>query len=222
VGSNVQFDWGRFTIAFIVMAAITASIQVVADLHLPNAETTDTPVWWLFGATAALFVATGILAGASIFALRRLREIRRDRHIAVFTTFAARWEGAPMAEALAAEVPYTDETLSDLFAKSNQAPADNPDEERGRQEEARTRLALRRIPDFFEDAVMAAQRGGLDMKLFRDEFGGIAIARWERWHLAVNTMREVEDDLAYVEFERFSEEVRREDAERRARQASGG
>jgi hypothetical protein len=197
---------------------------------LDAAHTTDTPVWWLDVATCALalftlglFIVTGVLARAAWKALDQLRvaieeieEVRKDRHVQVFSDLGERWQSKEMAEAFMLEQRYSSAELADLFARrTGDAPSWNPIRERRRLRDASARIVLLRVPSYFEDAVMTAKAGGLDKDLFADNFGGAAVGEWKRWESAVGQIRR-DDDLAYVEFERLAVEVAAQDERRRA------
>src|SRR5206468_1741105 len=141
------------------------------------------------------------------FAVRQLEEVKRDRHVQVFADAGRRWQSPQMVEALKMQLDYTPETLAELFARGEQElPSTwHPLARRRRKREARARVVLQGVPNYFEEAVITAKAGGLDEELFADNFGGVAIQEWWRWRLAVNEIRRVmADDLAYVEFERFA------------------
>src|SRR5262245_11491004 len=178
------------------------------------ADVTNTPVWWLFGATAALALVTTGLAVAAFRALRQLglaveelEEVKRDRHVEVFTEFGRRWESREMTEALEEEKDYRPDDLVELFKAANREPSWNLFKERRRKSAAKTTVLLLRVPNYFEDAGMVYRAGGLDQTLFADNFGGVAVDEWERWHLAVKKLQET-DPLSYVEFERMALEAK--------------
>jgi hypothetical protein len=184
------------------------------------AHTTDTPVWWLFAATAALVGVTAVLAAAALTALRQLRvavdqldEVRRDRHVQVFSDLGRRWEGPEMTEALVRESDYTPTSLAALFARPPIEPSHNPIREHRRALEDRDRVVLLRVPNYFEDAAMIAKAGGLEARLFRDNFGGVAVDEWKLWAPAIKTLQKADPD-SYVEFERLATAVEAEDQAR--------
>ena len=178
-------------------------------------QTTDTPVWWLFGATVVLAVVTAVLVYVACRALGQLEEVKKDRLVDVFSDFGLRWEGPEMTDALAALDDYTPRTLADFFGKPPITPSRNPWRERRRRIEARRRLVLLRVPTYFEDAATIAKVGGLEGQLFKENFGGVAVDAWRAWCLAVREMQEF-DNLAFVEFERLAKEVEAEDKVRLA------
>jgi hypothetical protein len=174
------------------------------------ADVTDTPVWFLFGATVALAAVTTALAVAAILALRELgfavqelEEVKRDRHVQVFSDLGSRWESREMTEALQLEWQYRPETLAALFEHASSGRARNPFRERRRQQAAQQTVVLLRVPNYFEDAAMIAKAGGLDSKLFTDNFGGVAVDEWKLWKPTIKKLQET-DPLAYVEFERLA------------------
>src|SRR5947207_7847244 len=141
------------------------------------ADVTNEPVWFLFGATVALALVTAALAVAAILALRQLavaveelEEVKRDRHVEVFSDFGRRWESREMTEALEAEKDFRPQELVELFEKANRDPSWNPLRERTRKRAAKLTVLLLRVPNYFEDAGMVYRAGGLDKTLFADNF----------------------------------------------------
>jgi hypothetical protein len=202
---RIPIDWPRFTVAFVMMVAITSAFEWLP----PAAENTagGSTDWWVFGATAALALITLGLVVAALRALRQLDEAKRDRHTQIFLALARRWEGEAMTEAFLLAAAYTDVTLAKLFAGRVRAPIPDPRRERKRLEKARHRIILLRIPDYFEDAVLLAEKGGVDMDWFRDQFGGLARDAWDRyWHLAV---KQLQQDGPHV-YEHFEDLAARE------------
>lgn len=203
-------------------------LRFAAEVFSIAAQTTDTPVWWLFGATAGLACITLALATAAIKALGRLQvavqqleEVKRDRLVQVFSDLARRWEGAAMTEALAREIEYSPAQLAKLFAERSGEPLSNPLKERRRRQRERERLVLLRVPNYFEDALMIAKAGGLEAVLSRENFGGVALDEWRQWKPAVKALQKA-DELAFVEFERLAEEVEAEDAARQPATTTAG
>jgi hypothetical protein len=183
------------------------------------ADVTDTPVWFLFGATVALAVVTGGLATAAWLALRQLavavqelEEVKRDRHVQVFSDLGSRWEGREMTEALHIELEYTAEALRALFRRAGGPPSRNPLKERRRLREAKRRVVLLRVPNYFEDAAFIAKAGGLEGKLFSDNFGGVAVDEWKIWGPTIKLLQE-EDPSAYEEFERLAKQAEKDEPE---------
>src|SRR5205823_5502591 len=102
--------------------------------------TTDTPVWWLVGATfglvlvtLGLVVVTSILAYAAWGALgelettvQQLEESKRDRHVSVFLEFGQRWGEQPISDALLKENRYGKLGLARLVETADQDPGLNP------------------------------------------------------------------------------------------------
>jgi hypothetical protein len=173
----------------------------------------DAANWVLSGATLALVGVTAVLAYAAVRALGQLQtalqdleEVKRDRHVQVFADWGRRWQSAEMIAALQLEAEYTPQQLAELFSRGGDAtePPKSPLGRRRRRREAKARVVMLGVPNYFEDAVITARAGGLDEALFAENFGGLAIAEWARWGLAIIEIRRVNDDLAYVEFERFA------------------
>jgi hypothetical protein len=178
------------------------------------AETTDTPVWWLFGATAALALVTAALVVAAWKALGALQAAVDDRHADVFSELGRRWTGAEMTEALIREMDFTREELAALFTEESIEKSDDPELEQMRLIQARDLVILLRIPDYFEDAVITAEAGCLSRERLKDHIGGIASEKWDKWSLAVAKLQEA-DDLAFVKFEALAKEVKADDEARR-------
>lgn len=184
---------------------------------LAVAHTTDTPVWWLFFATVALVVVTGVVAVAAWRGLRALSAAIDDRHADVFSDLGQRWSGPEMTAALIREMDFTPEELVALY--SEKIPKSLvPWRERRRQKQARDKVILLRIPSYFEDAVITAIAGGLSRERLKDHIGGIASEKWDKWSLAVAKLQEG-DDLAFVEFEALAQDVKADDDARLRLQA---
>src|SRR5438132_13803022 len=122
------------------------------------ADVTDTPVWFLFAATVAVATVTGVLAIAAIRALRQLEvaveqldEVKRDRHVQVFSDLGRRWESLEMSEALEREKDYRPADLVALFERAGRKPTRNPFKEGQRRRAAKETVVLLRVPNYFED-----------------------------------------------------------------------
>jgi len=181
------------------------------------ADVTDTPVWFLGSATAVLAGATIALAvftrralGQLKVAIRELEEVQRDREVAVFSDFGRRWESQEMTEALHIELEYSAEALRRLFTRAGHDPYRNPFKERRRLREARRRVVLLRVPNYFEDAAFIAKAGGLEGALFSENFGGVAVDEWRIWGPTIKLLQE-EDPTAFEEFERLAKQVKEDD-----------
>jgi hypothetical protein len=185
------------------------------------AEATDLPVWFLFVATVCLVGVTAWLAIAATSALTQIVEAQRDRNVTVFAGLAERWQSFPIAEALELEQDYTPTTLAELYAKRGEEPHTDPSEEAQRKEDVQARVKLTRIPNYFEDALMIARVGGLvENATFNEFLSGIAVQEWELWGPTLKQMQS-EDDLAYIEFERYAlQEIARDETRRAARAAT--
>jgi hypothetical protein len=171
------------------------------------AEATDTPVWFLFGATVALAVITFGLAIAAILALRQLgfavqdlEEVKRDRHVQVFADLGRRWDGPEMVEALRQERLYNVEQLRKLFARAYAPPSRNRFKEWLAKRAASKTVVLLRIPNFFENLSLIVRAGSLDIKLVSQDYGTVANDSWEKWKPAIMELRET-DKQSYAEFQ---------------------
>jgi hypothetical protein len=109
-------------------------------------------------ATTALAIAAIRALGQLRVAVEQLDVVRRDRHVEVFSDLGRRWEGPEMTEALALEDDYTGEELAKFFVRAPIAPSANPFREYRRKAEARARIVLLRVPNYFEDAMMIAKQ----------------------------------------------------------------
>jgi hypothetical protein len=183
------------------------------------ADVTDTPVWFLGSATAVLAGATIALAiftrralGALKVAIRELEEVQRDREVAVFSDLGRRWEGQEMTEALHIELEYSAEAMRRLFTRAGHDPYRNPIKERRRLREAKRRVVLLRVPNYFEDAAFIAKAGGIEGELFRENFGGVAVDEWRVWGPTIKLLQE-EDPSAYEEFERLAKQAKKDEPE---------
>ena|SRR5260221_9929522 len=168
-------------------------------------QTTDTPVWWLFVATAVLASATVTIAVGAFFALRQLKEVRQDRHVRAFLEIGNRWQSAEMTEALQMSDDYTADELAEVFARHYGARDKgnlDPRPESDRKREAKDVRVLLRVPNYFEDSAMIARVGALEHDAVDDYLGGLAAGEWKKWGTAVKKMQS-DDGYAwsYEEFE---------------------
>ncbi len=174
-------------------------------------DVTDTPVWVLAGATIVLFVVTGVLAGAAIgalqqlgVALQQLAEVKRDRHVQVFSDMGRRWESREMMEALQMEADHTPESLLELFEWAAKEPSDDPALEQKRKSARKNRNVLLRVPNYFEEAAAIQKVGSLEIDLMDDYFGGVAKDEWKLWGTTLKKLQE-SDESAFIEFRRMAE-----------------
>jgi hypothetical protein len=181
------------------------------------AEATDKPVWFLFIATGVLALVTGALAWAAWKALGQLRvglqqlkvavdqleEIKRDRHVQVFTDMGTRWASQEMTEALQMEVDYTAESLARLFERASRDPSWNPMREYRRKRAEKATVVLLRVPNYFEEAATIARVGTLEGEVVDDCFGGVAKDEWKLWGLTLKSFQE-KDKEAWVTFEQMA------------------
>jgi hypothetical protein len=171
------------------------------------AHTTDTPVWWLFGATAALALVTGALATAGWKALDQLKEARKDRHVHVVAEFGRRWNSEMMLRALGLEAEYEPQDLADLVRFVRSADTDGGFWHQKRLTAARRKLMLLlRIPDFFEDLAFMANFASLEDESLA-AFKGLAIGEWDIWKPAILALRDTGDEFSYKQFEGLVERM---------------
>lgn len=182
-------------------------------MELLVAKTTDTPVWWLFGATVALAVATGVLGTATVFlavfarrALAQLAEIKKDRHVQVMTEFGRRWNSEMMVEALILECHYSPDELVELVRTARQVPAQAADREEGRLEAQSKLRVLLRILDFFEDLAFMSRFASLDTNSLAT-FKGLIVDEWQTWRGAIHELRSSGDDFSYTQFQKLYESM---------------
>lgn len=174
-------------------------------IALVVAHTTDGPVWVLAAATITLAIATAVLAGAAIRALMQLDEVKRDRHVEVFSEMGLRWSSSEMTEALQLEYRYDPDSLLNLFEVAGFDFHPRNALERRRQLRAQQeKVILLRVPNYFEEAATIAEVGGLDAALIDDYFGGIAKDEWELWRPTVEKLQE-SDREAFIKFQRMAE-----------------
>jgi hypothetical protein len=168
------------------------------------AETTDGPVWVLACATIVLAIATAVLAGAAIRALIQLDEVKRDRHVEVFSQMGLRWSSTEMTDALQLEYHHDPDSLLALFEMAALDFRPRNALQRRRQLRAqREKVVLLRVPNYFEEAATIAEVGGLNSALIDDYFGGIAKDEWELWRPTIKRLQE-NDPEAFVQFERLA------------------
>jgi hypothetical protein len=173
------------------------------------AEATDTPVWFLFGATGMLAAVTAVLAIAAIRALQelgvaveQLEEVKRDRHVQVFADLGRRWDGPEMVEALQEERRYTTKQLEKLFARAYAPLSRNRFKEWAAKRAQTKTVVLLRIPNFFENLALIVKAGSLDIRLVSLDYGTVAKEAWEKWEAAVMELRKT-DDQSYAECPRL-------------------
>ena len=118
---------------------------------------TDTPVWFLFAATVALAIVTGTLAGAAIYALKQLGEVRRDRDVQVLADLGRRWDEDQLRAAREAAAHYDKDEFASEADKLFHTPPDT-----SAQKEF---IVLLRIPNFFEDLAIITESGDMDLAL---------------------------------------------------------
>jgi hypothetical protein len=176
------------------------------------ADVTNTPVWWLFGATLLLATVTGVLAVAAFRALQQLsvaveqlEEVKRDRHVQVFIEMGRRWEGREMTEALVREIDYAPDGLVRLTQRAAGAHTCNPIARRRKKRAGKELTVLLRVPNYFEDVGTLAKAGTLEAAVIVEAFGGVAADEWRVWGPAVKKLQET-DPKAYEEFERLAKE----------------
>jgi hypothetical protein len=169
------------------------------------AAASDRPAWILAGGTIALAIATAVLAGAAIRALIQLDEVKRDRHVQVFSEMGLRWSSAEMTESLQLEYRHTPETLLELFEIAGFDYEPRNALQRRRQLRAQQeKVVLLRVPNYFEEAATIAEVGGLDSALSDDYFGGVAKDEWELWRPTIKKLQQT-DPEAFGQFERMAE-----------------
>ena len=153
-------------------------------------------------------VASLIVAGAAVFVLVELREVRRDRHVQFFLEMSRRWEGEAMTEAFEKELDYTIARESRrCFSESGrrfqgQREGTNEGEERNGRPSSGSHLLRGRG--------MIARAGTLQAELMADNFSGVVQDERKRWRAVVKLMQET-DPLAFIEFERMAIEAKEAD-----------
>jgi hypothetical protein len=176
------------------------------------ADVTNTPVWWLFGATLGLATVTGCLAIAAFKALgqlsvavEELEEVKRDRHVQVFSEMGRRWDCREMSEALIKEVDYTPKRLVRLMRRAAAPETCNPLASRRKRRAEKAWVVLLRVPNYFEDVGTIAKAGTLEAAVIAEAFGGVAYDEWQLWGSVVKKLQET-DPKAFEEFERLAKE----------------
>ena len=169
-------------------------------------HTTDTPVWWLVGATTGLAITTAVLAGAALAALRALDEARTDRHVEVMTSLASRWNSDLMVRALQAEQSYTSPGLAELVRLARSTPDAKWRSLRAKRA-LRKMVVLLRVPDYFEDLAWMAKRASLDDEALA-VFKGLVVDEWSFWERAVTQLRATGDPFSYTQFEKLAERMK--------------
>jgi hypothetical protein len=191
--------------------------------HMLFADVTDTPVWFLFGATAALAVVTLLLFIAAWRALgdlevgvkqlavtvEQMREAKIDRHIQVWMEFGKRWDEPALTEAqvLAPRFSRVDlaRTVDIAYrGRSKWNPIKN-----WRTQRANVHMnVLLRIPNFYEDLAAVLHKGTLDLAMVSKSYKAVATMEWDYWGQAMAKIRE-EDPFAYLEWEEMVDEMGR-------------
>jgi hypothetical protein len=136
-------------------------------------STTDKPVWFLFGATAVLALATVGLVAAAIKALGQVAEIKTDRHLQFISEYGRRWDGETLREARDKQAQMPNSDLANFVALwlDLRQPVSSP-----------VPLLLR-IPNFFEDLGITADAGKIDIAVVVRSFGLIIEDVWFYWGL---------------------------------------
>jgi hypothetical protein len=116
-----------------------------------------------------------------VWALRQLRELRRDRHVQILLELARRWEGAQMTEALQNSKNYSPEELVRLIVAARTGDLGSPE----RADAWKKVIVLLRVPNYFEDTGLIARIGRLEPQLLADYFAGVAYDEWELWEPAI-------------------------------------
>jgi hypothetical protein len=164
------------------------------------ADVTDTPVWFLFGATVTLAIVTAAVAGAAIYALRQLAEIRVDREVSVLGDLGRRWDDRPVSEALERAAKYDKDELAEVVRRAHKKRSKNRLKDWPRARADKELVILLRVPNFFEDLAVIAEEGGLDPKLVSRIFKGLALREWTFWEPAMVRLRE-QDKYSYTQWE---------------------
>jgi hypothetical protein len=179
----------------------------------------DVANWLLAAGTLLLAGVTGVLAlaawralGQLKVALEELDEIKRDRHVQVFSDMGSRWGSAEITEALQMEVGHTAESLARLFNRYKRPRSSNPVVEYRRRRAERAAIVLLRIPNYFEEAGMIAKVGTLETATVDEYFGGVAQDEWALWAPTIKRFQE-SDPEAFVEFERMAKEATKADGD---------
>jgi len=161
---------------------------------------TDTPVWFLFAATVALAIVTGTLAGAAIYALKQLGEVRRDRDVQVLADLGRRWDEDQLRAAREAAAHYDKDEFASEADKLFHTPPDT-----SAQKEF---IVLLRIPNFFEDLAIITESGDMDLALVGRGFKGLILDEWHFWKPTIDRFRQ-NDPYAYSQFERLARDMER-------------
>ncbi len=155
------------------------------------AEASDTPVWWLFGATA-------FLALAAVRALAQLTEVKTDRHLQFLSDFGRRWDDPQLWEARQKQFSIPNDELPFLvekwFATRDPEAADVP--------------VLLRVPNFFEDLAITVDAGRIDLDIVLRSFGSLILNMWSYWEPAIQKMCETAP-TSYSEFRELARAVKR-------------
>ena len=164
------------------------------------------PMWT--DVVSAIFTVIGALgfvaaAVAAWFAYDAVKETRRDRHIQIVMDYGSRWDGERMFEAREQRRPLGRARLLDAVGKWLADPT------------KRSAVPiLLRIPNYFEDLAIMVEEGHLDLEFVAKGFSALALWEWDYWKEAISLMRvELEDEQAYVEFEKLVNDLRALEAE---------
>jgi hypothetical protein len=160
------------------------------------AQTTDTPVWWLFGATATL-------ALFAFLALRQVREIARDRHIQVISEFGLRWDEPRLWRARQKQIQIPNDEVADMvrrwYTERDPEAADVP--------------LLLRVPNFFEDLALMVEIGNLEIPSIGLWMGDVILKMWEYWQPSIVWLQLQVAPTSYVRFAWLVRELKAIEAE---------
>jgi hypothetical protein len=170
----------------------------------------DAASWAIAGGTIALAAVTAVLAIAAWRALSQLTEGRTDRQVQVLIHLGERWNSEMMSEALLIEATHTKEGLAHLVERAwreHDGWFFKGRAKRAKDRANRELVILLRVPDYFEDLAVLAERAHLDMRDVGLIFKGVVLDEWDLWELAIAKLREG-DPYSYTQFERLVTDMR--------------
>jgi hypothetical protein len=178
------------------------------------ADVTDTPVWFLFGATVGLALVTLLLFLAAWRALgdlevgikqlavtvQQLQEAKIDRHIQVWMDFGKRWDDPALTEAQVLAPNFSRVELARTVDTAYRGRSRwNPIKNRRTQRANVYLNVLLRIPNFCEDLGAVVRKGTLDLEMVSKSYKAVATVDWDYWAQALARIRQ-EDPYAYLEW----------------------
>ena len=146
---------------------------------LSTGTQSDTSRHYAAIATAAF---AGVTAAAAIYAARQVRIAKAALRAQLSRDLWQKWQD--LAPARKAAIRYSPRQLAIryeyLFSTSSGGY-----------------YLLRQIPDFFEELAVLREVRGISLRHIRKMFGSVPVLHWQDWHLAIASIRRLEQGAGY-------------------------